>query len=101
MALKAALTPRSDRDGPLHDDPDQGAMLKRLLGRLNVCSKEYWVRQYDHEVQGGSVVKPLTGARGDGPPPIGRRAASPLQRPERGSIFQQPFRRTPPANTGG
>jgi phosphoribosylformylglycinamidine synthase subunit PurSL len=38
-----------------------------MLGRLNICSKEYIVRQYDHEVQGGSVVKPLTGAANDGP----------------------------------
>ncbi len=38
--------------------------LKTLLSRLNVCSKEYVIRQYDHEVQGGSVIKPLTG---DGP----------------------------------
>ncbi len=38
--------------------------LKNLLSRLNICSKEYVIRQYDHEVQAGSVVKPLTG---DGP----------------------------------
>ncbi|VVB84700.1 Phosphoribosylformylglycinamidine synthase subunit PurL [uncultured archaeon] len=36
------------------------ATLKNLLSRLNICSKEYVIRQYDHEVQGGSVVKPLT-----------------------------------------
>ena len=38
-----------------------------LLSSLNICSKESWVRQYDHEVQGQSVVKPFTGARNDGP----------------------------------
>jgi phosphoribosylformylglycinamidine synthase len=38
-----------------------------LLKRLNICSKEYVIRQYDHEVQGGSVVKPLCGAKNDGP----------------------------------
>jgi phosphoribosylformylglycinamidine synthase len=47
--------------------PDLGHELKKLLGRLNICSKEYIVRQYDHEVQAGSVVKPLTGADNDGP----------------------------------
>jgi phosphoribosylformylglycinamidine synthase len=47
--------------------PDLGRELKGLLGSLNICSKEYVVRQYDHEVQGGSVVKPLTGADNDGP----------------------------------
>ncbi|MGD0899127.1 MAG: AIR synthase-related protein, partial [Thermoguttaceae bacterium] len=41
--------------------------LLRILGSLNVCSKEWIIRQYDHEVQGGSVVKPLVGAAGDGP----------------------------------
>ncbi|HEX9157850.1 MAG TPA: AIR synthase related protein, partial [Syntrophales bacterium] len=37
------------------------------FARLNICSKESVVRQYDHEVQGGSVVKPLVGAANDGP----------------------------------
>jgi phosphoribosylformylglycinamidine synthase subunit PurSL len=32
-----------------------------------VASKEWIVRQYDHEVQGGSVVKPFVGAANDGP----------------------------------
>ena len=41
--------------------------LKRCLSDLNVASKEWVIRQYDHEVQGGSVVKPLTGAAGEGP----------------------------------
>jgi phosphoribosylformylglycinamidine synthase subunit PurSL len=46
---------------------EMGEVLGCMLGRLDICSKEYWVRQYDHEVQGGSVVKPLTGANNDGP----------------------------------
>ncbi len=41
--------------------------LTRILGTYTVCSKEWIVRQYDHEVQGGSVIKPLVGARDDGP----------------------------------
>ncbi len=41
--------------------------LKKILGSLNVCSKEWVIRQYDHEVQAGSVVKPLVGAANDGP----------------------------------
>jgi len=41
--------------------------LPKILARPNVASKEYWVRQYDHEVGGGSVVKPLCGPLGDGP----------------------------------
>jgi len=41
--------------------------LLQLLGELNIASKHWIIRQYDHEVQGGSVIKPLVGAAGDGP----------------------------------
>ncbi len=41
--------------------------LQAILGSLNVCSKEWIIRQYDHEVQAGSVVKPLVGIACDGP----------------------------------
>jgi len=47
--------------------PDIDATLKQLLGSLNICSKESVVRRYDHEVQAGTVVKPLTGVVNDGP----------------------------------
>ena len=47
--------------------PDLTADLLALLGSWNVCSKEWVIRQYDHEVQGGSVLKPLVGAKDDGP----------------------------------
>ncbi|SFL41760.1 phosphoribosylformylglycinamidine synthase subunit II [Desulfomicrobium norvegicum] len=46
---------------------DHQDFLQTMLGRLNICSREYVIRQYDHEVQGGSVIKPLIGARNDGP----------------------------------
>jgi phosphoribosylformylglycinamidine synthase len=58
---------------PQYEEPvpsppgDLGVELKALLSRYNICSKEYVVRQYDHEVQGGSVVKPLSGVQNDGP----------------------------------
>ena len=39
----------------------------QILGSLNVASKEWVIRQYDHEVQGGSVIKPLVGVHNDGP----------------------------------
>jgi phosphoribosylformylglycinamidine synthase len=42
-------------------------VLLAILGSLNVCSKHWVIRQYDHEVQGGSVIKPLVGAANDGP----------------------------------
>jgi phosphoribosylformylglycinamidine synthase len=46
---------------------DHQQFLMTMLGRLNICSREYVIRQYDHEVQGGSVIKPLVGAENDGP----------------------------------
>jgi phosphoribosylformylglycinamidine synthase len=41
--------------------------LLRILSSYNVCSKEWIIRQYDHEVQGGTVLKPLVGIHEDGP----------------------------------
>jgi len=58
---------------PQHSEPDfpQPTDLRedllRILASWNVCSKEWVIRQYDHEVQGGSVLKPLTGVNNDGP----------------------------------
>lgn len=46
---------------------DAGIWLTAILGSLNVASKEWVIRQYDHEVQGGSVLKPLVGVNNDGP----------------------------------
>jgi len=47
--------------------PNVDATLRQLLASLNICSKESVVRRYDHEVQAGTVVKPLTGVVNDGP----------------------------------
>ncbi|MDR2548149.1 MAG: phosphoribosylformylglycinamidine synthase [Rickettsiales bacterium] len=41
--------------------PHQETELKEMLSRPNICSKEFIVVQYDHEVQGSSVLKPLQG----------------------------------------
>ncbi|MBU1933502.1 MAG: phosphoribosylformylglycinamidine synthase subunit PurL, partial [Candidatus Omnitrophica bacterium] len=41
--------------------------LLKILSSWNVSSKEWIIRQYDHEVQGQSVLKPLVGIKNDGP----------------------------------
>ncbi len=46
---------------------DQTSTLLNILSSLNVASKEWVIRQYDHEVQAGSVIKPLVGVNDDGP----------------------------------
>ena len=44
-----------------------GQVLLRLLAEPTIASKEWIVRQYDHEVQGITILKPLVGVQGDGP----------------------------------
>ena len=51
----------------LGQQTDFTADLRSILGSLNVASREWIIRQYDHEVQAGSVVKPLVGVNSDGP----------------------------------
>jgi phosphoribosylformylglycinamidine synthase len=46
---------------------DWGKALEALLAHPNVCSRHSVITQYDHEVQGGTVGKPLQGRYGDGP----------------------------------
>ena len=46
---------------------DLAKYLFSLLSHYDICSKEWVIRQYDHEVQGGSILKPLTGLVNDGP----------------------------------
>ncbi|MFH1395399.1 MAG: phosphoribosylformylglycinamidine synthase subunit PurL [Candidatus Omnitrophota bacterium] len=70
--------PRVDRSAVAEEKPQDKNVLPKMendltqdllnvLSSWNVCSKEWIIRQYDHEVQGGSVLKPLIGADNDGP----------------------------------
>jgi phosphoribosylformylglycinamidine synthase II len=58
---------------PKHKEParsnkiDFTKDLLSLFSNPNIASKEWIIRQYDHEVQGGSVLKPLQGIDNDGP----------------------------------
>jgi phosphoribosylformylglycinamidine synthase subunit PurSL len=54
-------------DAALTHPPSLPDTLLRLLAHPNIASKHWIVRQYDHEVQAGSVVKPLVGPEQDGP----------------------------------
>jgi phosphoribosylformylglycinamidine synthase II len=60
---------RRDEGTKARRDSEPEAVLEKLRSVLrspNVVSKEWVIRSYDHEVQGGSVVKPL-GGPGNGP----------------------------------
>ncbi|QDU62302.1 Phosphoribosylformylglycinamidine synthase subunit PurL [Planctomycetes bacterium Pan216] len=62
---KSSRTPPAPLEVP--SDVKPGKALHGILGSLNVRSKEWIIRQYDFEVQGSSVVKPLVGESEDGP----------------------------------
>jgi len=67
MRLRAEWKRKQIRPYTFEMPADLNSVLHSLLSSLNICSKHYFVRQYDHEVQGGSVLKPLVGAENDGP----------------------------------
>lgn len=69
--LKAEWKPASDSHSSWVREQSavcnsQSALLA-LLAHPDIRSKEAVVRQYDHEVQGGTTVKPLTGVHDHGP----------------------------------
>jgi phosphoribosylformylglycinamidine synthase len=65
--LTPSPSPRSTGARGETSREDFNDTLCQILAAPNVCSKEWIIRQYDHEVQGGSVIKPLVGVANDGP----------------------------------
>jgi phosphoribosylformylglycinamidine synthase II len=51
----------------LPEKTDYTEDLLAILASWNVCSREWVIRQYDHEVKGKTVVKPLMGPQGRAP----------------------------------
>jgi phosphoribosylformylglycinamidine synthase subunit PurSL len=66
LQIAECRLPMEEKNPDLSVIKPQDALLK-ILGAYSVCSKESVIRQYDHEVQGGSVIKPLVGVLNDGP----------------------------------
>jgi phosphoribosylformylglycinamidine synthase len=66
---KATWQPPQHPEMPSRDKQTESYTedLCKLLASPNIASKESVIRQYDHEVQGGIVVKPLVGVKNDGP----------------------------------
>ncbi|MFA6350138.1 MAG: phosphoribosylformylglycinamidine synthase subunit PurL [Candidatus Omnitrophota bacterium] len=67
LERKAEFSVLRHKEPKINCPKDLAPSLHKLLGHLDICSKEWVIRQYDHEVQGGSVLKPLTGVLNDGP----------------------------------
>ncbi len=49
------------------DSADLAADLRAVIGDFAIVSREPIIREYDHEVQGNTLLKPLAGATGDAP----------------------------------
>ena len=67
LVRKAAWRPPEHPEPHLPERGDYTDDLLAILASPNVCSKEWIIHQYDHEVQGASVLKPLVGVENDGP----------------------------------
>jgi phosphoribosylformylglycinamidine synthase subunit PurSL len=67
LARPATFVPAPEADAVLPPPGDLAERLRGVLARPNVASKEWVIRQYDHEVQAGSIIKPLVGVTHDGP----------------------------------
>ncbi len=78
---------RSLNEPVLTPPSDYALLMQNLLSRPNIASTEWITRQYDHEVQGTSVIKPLVGAQRD----VNSDAAviRPVLGSERGLAFSQ------------
>ena len=59
--MKTAYNPPYYLEPALNQPKDLNGVIKQMLERLNISGFEFLSMQYDHEVQGGSVLKPLQG----------------------------------------
>jgi len=58
---KTMWEPQAPDEPQIPTSTDLGETLRQLLATPNIASKEKVVRRYDHEVKGGTVIKPLQG----------------------------------------
>ncbi len=64
---QAVYTPPQHEEPAIAAPKDYAATLHQLLQMPTIASKHWIIRQYDHEVQGGTIIKPLIGPSHDGP----------------------------------
>jgi phosphoribosylformylglycinamidine synthase II len=64
---REAIVPEVIRQRGPAPEGDALEILEKIMASPNVASKEWVIRQYDHEVQAGSIIKPLVGVKNDGP----------------------------------
>ncbi|HLD43389.1 MAG TPA: AIR synthase-related protein [Candidatus Nanoarchaeia archaeon] len=61
MRIKAHWAPSKNQEPEIEPLENLTDTLLNLVGRPNMQSYEWIVTRYDHEVQGGSLIKPLVG----------------------------------------
>ena len=59
--LSTTFTRGSKAEPDIAEPQDHAQTLLQMMGRLNICSKEFISTQYDHNVQGSAVMGPLQG----------------------------------------
>jgi len=67
VARPARYKPAPQEPADVSGLEDANAVLLELLADWDIASKEWIIRQYDHEVQGRTLLKPLVGPSEDGP----------------------------------
>jgi phosphoribosylformylglycinamidine synthase subunit PurSL len=65
--IMEAVWQKPDLTEPEISNDDNNEILKSLMSDWNICSRESVIRQYDHEVKGKTVIKPLMGESGKAP----------------------------------
>jgi len=64
---KARCKKRPQLNNAIPKPIEFNSLILHMVGNMNSCSREWVIREYDHEVQGGSTIKPLVGKKGVGP----------------------------------
>lgn len=59
--LETTFTRGGEAEPDFPEPSDHTATLMEMMGRLNICSKEFVAAQYDHNVQGSAVLGPIQG----------------------------------------
>jgi phosphoribosylformylglycinamidine synthase len=63
-SIRPYVLPEIKEDEKSFPVPDPNQTLMKLLSSPNIASKDWVIRQYDHEVRGNTVIKPLQGKLG-------------------------------------
>ncbi len=53
--------PEVEREEEVHEPTDYASTFMKMISHPNVASKEWIIRQYDHQVRGKTVLRPLQG----------------------------------------